>query len=131
MKKIIRLYPAIPQVMFVFSPLLVTGLIYPSFLPGALVLLVNSLLWYFMGDDITEKSWPIILFEDLITFLVLLFFAVLFCVDETEKREGLEYYVPGFLVNFFSPNEIPLKLVSIALVFVITLMLRRKAKELF
>lgn len=96
-----------------------------------MLLLAISLFSYFIRDDITEKSWPILLFDDLITFLVFLFFAVLFCIDQKEQRENLEYYVPGFLVDFFSSSEIPLKLVSIALVFVITLMLRRKAKELF
>lgn len=131
MRKIIRLYPAIPQLMFVLSPFFVISLIYPVFLPAAVALLGISLMFYLVADDTTEKSWPIILFEDLVTFLVLLFFAELFCINQTEKRENLEYYVPGFLVDFFSPNQIALKLVSVALVFVITLMLRRKAKELF
>lgn len=131
MKKIIRLYPAIPQLVFVFSPLIIISLIFPFFVLVFITILAWSLYNYFISPETSEEPWLILIYNDLIVFLVLLFFSIIVCSFQTEKNENVEYFIPGFLNDFFSPNEIALKLVLIALIFIITLILKRKAKELF
>ncbi|MEI6022275.1 MAG: hypothetical protein WCQ32_00290 [bacterium] len=64
-----------------------------------------------------------------LAFLGNLFIATLLCLGKYKIIKGYQYYIPGFIDDFFSNKDIALKLVSIVLAWVLTYLAYRKAKE--
>lgn len=139
MKKIISFISELPTLFFVFSPSMCGVLLYQELEPilvmeiVTIIIAPNFVNLIFKPKE-EEKEYLIINNNyNIFGFLVLLFIEVLICsFDHNLKlQNNYQYYLPEFIVDFLSPNNSALKLISIIATFLFMVLLHKKAKELF
>lgn len=139
MKKTISYISELPSLFFIFSPSMCGMLLYqelePIFIFEVLIILVLPILvnWIIPTKEAEAPHIVIGGLYNIFGFLVILFLEILFCsFDHTLKlQNNYRYYLPGFIVDFLSPNNSALKLVSIITTFLFMILLHKKAKKLF
>ena len=140
MKTIISYTSELPALFFVFSPSICGMLLDPELTPLLVVeifiiIILPNLVNLIFKSKKEEKEFHRVISNNynIFGFLVLLFIEVLICnFDHALKvQNDYQYYLPGFIIDFLSPNNSALKLVSIVATFLFMILLHKKSKELF
>lgn len=139
MKNIISFISYIPTTIFILSPsicgaLLCNELISMLFFQVVLFVAFPFISGFMNAKNKKEDVENIVIsnYFYIFTFLVTLFVEVLICSDQRLRfNVDRKYYVPGFVFDLLSPNNLALKLVSITAIFLFVILLNKKAKTLF
>lgn len=140
MKKVIEIIVTLPQWLFFVSPSILgymtrshpdsngNTMIMTKIVEVVCIFSYSSHLVFgrfFNGVNSTSNR-----IYNYLVFIVMLFIEVIVCY--TDKRIAVSsYWVPQFVFDFFSPNEIAVKLLSLTVIFLLLFAIYKKSLVLY